>query len=266
MKRSSRPRRTAELPKSLHHQLKMYALAAGAAGVSAIALAPPADAKIIYTKTNTPILVNKPYNLDLNQDGTTDFSILYGASNSGTRKFYVKRAGVAVQGWQIAKGLYNLVVASKPGPSGFAADLPPNAPVWKKRNFASHKHMAQCSFDRSSSRSNTGSVGPWRNVQSRYLGLKFSISGQIHYGWARLNVKLDKKCNFAVTLTGYAYETIPNKSIFTGHTKGPDDISVEEPDAALTMPTSEPATLGLLAMGSPGLSVWRREQPTVAAR
>ena len=39
MKRSSRPRRTVELSKSLHQRLNMYALAAGAAGVSAIALA-----------------------------------------------------------------------------------------------------------------------------------------------------------------------------------------------------------------------------------
>jgi hypothetical protein len=265
MKRSSRPSRTAELPESPHHQLKMYALAAGAAGVSAIALAPPADGKIIYTKTNTPILANKFYHLDVNHDGTPDFSILYGASNSGTRKFYVKRAAVAVRGWQITKGLYNSVVTTHPRSSGFAADLPPNAPVWRKRNFASHKHMAQCSFDRSTLRSNTGSVGPWRNVQSRYLGLKFSISGQIHYGWARLNVKLNKKCNFVVTLTGYAYETIPNKLIFTGHTRGPNGIGIEEPDAALTVPHPEPASLGALALGSPGLSIWRREQPTVAA-
>jgi len=35
MKRSPRPRRTAELPKSLNQQLNMYALAASAAEVSA---------------------------------------------------------------------------------------------------------------------------------------------------------------------------------------------------------------------------------------
>jgi hypothetical protein len=34
------------------------------------------------------------------------------------------------------------------------------------------------------------------------------------------------------TLTGYAYETIPNKPIITGKTKGPDVI------------TLDPATLG----------------------
>jgi hypothetical protein len=64
----------------------------------------------------------------------------------------------------------------------------------------------------------------------------------------------------AASATGYAYETIPNKSIIAGKTKGPDDGTVEESNAALTVPTSKPATLGLLALGSSGLSIWRREE------
>jgi len=38
-------------------------------------------------------------------------------------------------------------------------------------------------------------------------------------------------------LTGYAYETIPNKAIITGKTKGPDMITVQ------------PGSLGALAAG-----------------
>jgi hypothetical protein len=49
MKRCSRPRRTAELCKSLHQQLNAYALVASAAGVGVLALAQPAKAKIVYT-------------------------------------------------------------------------------------------------------------------------------------------------------------------------------------------------------------------------
>jgi hypothetical protein len=247
------PRKPADLGLPLNKKLSVYALAAGAAGVSALALAPAADAKIIYTKTNTPSLVNQPYNLDVNHDGTTDFSILYGASNSGTRKFHIKRAGVAVKGWQLAKGVYNSVVAAQPIRFRSAADLPPNVPVWKKRNFGSDEHMASCEFDVSTLHSSTQSRGPWRNVQSRYLGLKFFISGQTHYGWARLNVKLDKECNFTVTLTGYAYETIPNKLILTGHTKGPSGEIV-------------PASLGHLAGGASAISDWRVKRIAAPAR
>jgi hypothetical protein len=107
--------------------------------------------------------------------------------------------------------------------------------------------------------------GPWANggkgVKNRYLGLKFYISGKVHYGWARLTVTFDGKF-FVETLTGYAYETIPNRPIITGATKGTDDRNDVEPPnpAALTAPASKPATLGLLAMGAPGLSIWRRKE------
>ena len=75
------------------------------------------------------------------------------------------------------------------------------------------------------------------------------------------------------TLTGYAYETIPNRPIIAGKTKGkmndkeasPDLLSPDDrgPAASLTNPipdTPQPATLGLLAMGSPALSIWRRKE------
>jgi hypothetical protein len=45
-----RPARTSvQLSKSLHHRLNAYALASGAAGVGMLAMAQPAEAKIIYT-------------------------------------------------------------------------------------------------------------------------------------------------------------------------------------------------------------------------
>ena len=43
-----------------------------------------------------------------------------------------------------------------------------------------------------------------------------------------------------LTLTGYAYETVPNKPIIAGKTKGPDVI------------TAQPGGLGRLAQGSVG--------------
>jgi hypothetical protein len=46
VKRSSGPRKTANLSESVHQRLNMYTLAAGAAGVSLLRLTPPCDAKI----------------------------------------------------------------------------------------------------------------------------------------------------------------------------------------------------------------------------
>lgn len=95
--------------------------------------------------------------------------------------------------------------------------------------------------------------GHWANsgkgVRSRYLGLKFMIKGEMHYGWARFNVSFPHQTVCAV-LTGYAYETIAHKAIVAGKTKGPDNVSVEESEATLTVPTRKPASLGMLAGGS----------------
>jgi hypothetical protein len=68
-----RPRKPACLSQSVHNRLNMYALAASAAGVTLLALAPPSEAEIIYTKAQHVIPKGGHYNLDLNHDGKTDF-------------------------------------------------------------------------------------------------------------------------------------------------------------------------------------------------
>ena len=92
--------------------------------------------------------------------------------------------------------------------------------------------------------------GQWINTSRRYLGLKFVTGGQIHYGWARMMVELTRpspiqRFQLHAILTGYAYETIPNKPIITGKTKGPDVV------------TLEPVSLGRLSQGASGISAWR---------
>jgi hypothetical protein len=98
-------------------------------------------------------------------------------------------------------------------------------------------------------REQSGFMGPWANggkgVKKHYLGLRFDINGETHFGWARLNVSV-QPTNVTATLTGYAYETITNKPIITGKTKGPDVI------------TLEPGSLGRLARGA---SDWHRRVP-----
>lgn len=97
MKLSTGPRTTAKLSKSVSHQLNSYALAASAAGVSLLALAPLAEGRIVYTKTDH-VIDNRHelYRLDLNHDKIVDFSIqllhyepIYGAKISR----YAPRAG-----------------------------------------------------------------------------------------------------------------------------------------------------------------------------
>jgi hypothetical protein len=257
MQRSSRPRATAELSRSLHQQLNTYALAAGAAGVGLLALAPPAEAKIIYTPAHRVITPKHSYNIDFNHDGITDFKIANSVSACTDFCFFELRQrprdGNSAEGYTVGSG-FPLDSALKPG-----ARIGPRSP-YKKGTAA--MVVARSNVYTSNK---TIVYGPWVNVKDRYLGLKFQIKGNTHYGWARLNVKVSKT-TITATLTGYAYETIPNKPIIAGKTKGRDDASVKESNPALTVPTPEAATLGVLALGSPGLSIWKREESAVAAR
>jgi hypothetical protein len=86
-------------------------------------------------------------------------------------------------------------------------------------------------------------------------------------GWARLNVNVQPhNLGITATLTGYAYETIPGKSIVAGRTKGPEVDFV--PDPSLTSPipgTPRPASLGMLALGAQGIPLWRRTESDSSA-
>jgi hypothetical protein len=108
------------------------------------------------------------------------------------------------------------------------------------------------------------------NVTSRYLGLKFEVDGKTHYGWARLTVQLPGNYLINATLTGYAYETVPDKGILAGQTAGGADaaaVSSNSPDsdtsnssASVANPsdTPRPTSLGTLALGAGGVPLRRR--------
>jgi hypothetical protein len=84
------------------------------------------------------------------------------------------------------------------------------------------------------------------------------ISGKVHFGWARVTVTTSGK-TFIATRTGYAYETIPNKSIIAGKRRDQTTLAAEQVGQASAPTPQAPTTLGLLALGSPGLSLWQRK-------
>lgn len=56
--------------------------------------------------------------------------------------------------------------------------------------------------------------GPWANASQKFLGVKFSIGGNVHYGWVRMSCTAAPEYRF--TLHDYAYEDVPNTAILTG--------------------------------------------------
>jgi hypothetical protein len=239
------------LSDSFTHRLNAYALAAGAAGVGMLALARPASAKIVYTPAHIPIVQNKGLvELDLNHDGINDFQFSnYTYSERAKRSPEgFDRFALTVEPAQQS----NRVRSAESDRTVCAAHLLKGKTVGPRSPFQpghSSLPMAEGAGDYTS----FNSLGPWLKVKQGYLGLKFVIKGEIHFGWVHIQMAGETY----PTITGYAYETIPNKPIITGQTKGPEEIGAK---ASLPAPAARSATLGLLAMGAQGLSAWRREQ------
>jgi len=208
----------------------------GVALLVALSMTQRSEARIVYTRAHVVISINNYYDLDLNHDGVADFTIK-NAGNYGRYRLYASvPAGNGVVGGIGSNGAQAaaLIRGEQIGPGQMFV-----APDVTMRECIRH---AIC-------------WGDWDNVTNRYLGLKFKIKGQSHYGWARLSVQVSGT-TVTGTLTGYAYETIPNKTIIAGNTKGAHDA--ESAPASVTKHTPERPTLGMLAKGSPALSIWRR--------
>jgi len=89
MKRTSR--KSSNLSGSLQRQLNTYALAASAAGVGALALAQPAEAKIIYTPVHVVIGHGgvQEYDLHLAHSRAIDFKFIQATScDAGCSYFF----------------------------------------------------------------------------------------------------------------------------------------------------------------------------------
>jgi hypothetical protein len=230
MKRSAR--KPSQVSESMLKRLNAYALAASAAGVGLLAL-PQAEGKIVYTPSNQVISLGQPYLLDLNSDGITDFDINLGACTITTNRTSCLFAEALFVG---GAGSYNLIEAPKSYRTfrGTTVALALKSGTKIPTKYASHDGiMAGKQVS-----DGTHYIGRWFNVKNRYLGLVFFIDGKRHYGWARLNVTTHKHpFTVSATLTGYAYETIPNKPIIAGQEHGKDE-----------------ATLGRLAQGASGVS------------
>ena len=222
-----------ELPESLHQRVNAYALAAGAAGVGVLALTIPAQGKIIYTPAHLECsLATGGCDWSMIDGGKKTFAIAIGTTNTSNHH----ETGMSVAPFDYTRSSQQINgIAESAQHAAYA--LPAGTPIKGKlfRTSLNFAEMAQASQRNGKSYFRDPWANSGKGVKNRYLGLRFAINGKAHYGWARLNVSVSKGIH--ATLTGYAYETIPNKPIIAGKTHGNDE-----------------ATLGRLAQGASGVS------------
>ena len=258
MKNRPRSDNTATLSESISRRLSMYALAASAAGVGMLAWAQPAEAKIVYTPADKWLPLNQKFFLDLNHDGINDFRFELDSANWSTlfSRGFLRSLAVEVAQSSQSKNAFYYSVSQR---DLCAPALRKGTKIGPKSPFTGP--AGPWLFLRSDQSGVPHSACKWLGVKQAYLGVSFMIKGQAHYGWVRLGyMQASTNAPMRAKLTGYAYESIPNKPIIAGEIKNSEDENIAAPNSSLSTPTREPATLGALAVGAAGLFLWRREE------
>jgi hypothetical protein len=249
-----------------NRQLGLYSLAAVAAGVSILALAPPAEAEVVVTQKTIPIPIENVGHgggvaISFQNDGANDLRLIlssfsvfgaignslkavnasYGQGVVGRTSFTeeeLKNAFPLAKGAQIGAGRYFVSGAGK------------------GTYFSYRKSAVRLAATARSTFGPGNAFGPWAgNDRTAYLGVRFLIDGETHYGWVRLTVNITGRSRSAATITSYAYETESGKPIFAGLTEAPT-AEVQAPE---NMRKQVGPSLGMLAVGAEGFPLWRRE-------
>jgi hypothetical protein len=260
----------------LEKELRIYAMAAAAAGVGMMALTQTAEAKVIATKANIAVPINGGLiQFDINGDGIPDFglsAVAGGSSGSGgfRQKGKPPLGGVSVGHlWAVPAQSANEICALGGSPfRPYAAALPGNIQIGAGRHFDKGE-LLMAGIIVTGCGGSSQAYGSWKGTHPShvYMGVKFTdADGALHYGWVRISVTESLITHFNATIDGYGYETVPNKPIKTGAISGPvAEAMLPKASDQLALEAPKAASLGMLALGSSGLTAWRREEEALAA-
>lgn len=146
-------------------------------------------ATIVYTD----ITDGQPATINMDNSGTAEFTIHNGTS-TGDYITYISgcniiASGNATTGWDVALGMAL------------------NAPIGSTGNFIG---FGDCEV------TGWGGATTFPLNVDKYLGVKFLIGTNTHYGWIRVYVT-GTADNYVVTYKDYAYENAPNTTILAGN-------------------------------------------------
>ncbi|MBI1191545.1 MAG: hypothetical protein GC205_00030 [Bacteroidetes bacterium] len=164
-----------------------------------------AEADIIYTDVDPDaFLVNSTISIDFNDDGINDFTL----------QQYNFGYGTFESNFAVLEGIpgFSYGIIGLPGGYSYLAQaLNPGDFIGPGANFNSSDYGILGSFFAFGS--SVFGVGEWSAVTDRYLGVKFQIGPNTHYGWIRLDAEIN--CS-ALRVKDFAYEDSPGVPILAG--------------------------------------------------
>jgi Secretion system C-terminal sorting domain len=209
-------------------KLKAYSALAGAITATAGGL----NAQIVYRDITPDFIVTDTtqYRLDMDLNGTIDFTF---QTLDSTITAYSLPAQLALANCELppASGIAGFVYQTYPFADTLAlGDMIDVGSTWNPQYANGGAHVLGAYAI------GFGAFGEWLNTTDKYMGARFVINSQIHYGWVRLGVSADAD---SIVVRDLAYNQNPNLGIGAGLTVGVNEgapvspVSVHAFDGAL---------------------------------
>ncbi len=212
------------LPPALESTFRTYTVS-GVAGLGMLC-ATNAQGAVVYTAAGPGTLT-----IDLNHDGIVDFGITFFSVHVDST---IEESTSA-----IAYGQNGIAL----GFSGYAQAFNVGQEIGPKRTFVEAPAtlgLAKYYFYVGPFSTQSDKRGEFLNTKNKFLGLQFTLNGQTFYGWARFDAKLVNR-EIQFELVDYAYQDEPGRAILAGQ----------------GIPKGTEGALGFLALGEPGIKLWR---------
>lgn len=199
---------------NLSKKLKQYT----ALAISAVAT--DVSAQVVYTNISDTALVNDGdfFDIDLNNDGITEINLSFvnytGTFYAGYVSYDVNAVNASPENSAEVNAIFTSSTSTSYN-SSYAAAFNFNDSITSGINsWSSDTVVVAGNADITvGSSTNNVTVGQFLGSGDKYLGVRFLISGNTHYGWIRLDVNADAD---STVIKDFAYESTPNKAIAAG--------------------------------------------------
>lgn len=184
---------------NFRNKLKSYSALAGT-----MMAAGTADSQVIYTDISPDVMVNTDggsYDLDLNNDGTFDFTFTETLSPGGSSSSAYNKVGVTPLN-------SNMVAGSTAGNYVYPFAMNSGDSIQSSLTWNVGADQSMGSYWGASY-----TYGNWPGVNDKYIGLKLDVAGTIYYGWARLDVV---PLSTSFVIKDYAYMSVADQPILAG--------------------------------------------------
>jgi hypothetical protein len=188
-------------------KLTAYSAMAGAF----VAIGTDANALVVYNDIDdVTYTLGEGYGLDLDDNGYPDFLMQGIATTGGAWTFASAIGALSSSGYGNPS---NMVVGYTGAVLPYASALNAGEVIDSASPFMSNTYNRVWLASIYSG----STYGQFGDAGDKYMGVMFDIDGELHYGWARLDVTL---APVTVTVKDYAYEDVAEAGIEAGATTG----------------------------------------------